>query len=241
MQPMKFMTSMKQMTNSSFKKAIILLSGGLDCVCALSKIVKNYNYILALTFDYGQKAFKKEAFAAQKICEFYNIQHKIIKLDWLKNITETSLVSDKKIPENIDLQAEVATIESAKNVWVPNRNSVFINIAAAFLDAKDGGDIIIGANCEEAQTFSDNSKKFINAINKSLRFSCRKNVEVIAPLIDLNKAEIADLALKNSAPLELINSCYEDVEGHCGKCESCLRLKRALATNNCRKYIGILP
>ena len=222
------------------KKAISVLSGGLDCTVSTSVYAKDYE-IHAITFNYGQKAFKKELLASQRICEFYNIEHKIIKLDWLKNITKTALVGGMKIPKNIDLKKAKDTKESAENVWVPNRNSVFINIAAAFLDAKKGGDIIIGANCEEAQTFSDNSKEFINAVNRSLKLSCSKNIKVIAPLINLNKTEIVTLALKNNVPLELINSCYEDVKGHCGKCESCLRLKRALKANNCHKYTGILP
>ena len=67
--------------------AIILLSGGLDSVVSLAKLKDKYSRILALTFDYGQKSAESEIEASKKICEYYNIEHVVIKLDWLKNIT----------------------------------------------------------------------------------------------------------------------------------------------------------
>ena len=124
----------KQMMKNK-QDAIILLSGGLDCTVALSDCVSKFNILLAITFDYGQKSFNKELKSAQNICNFYDISHKIIKLDWLKDITQTALVSDKEIPENINLEELQETQQSCKNVWIPNRNSLFINIAAAHLDS----------------------------------------------------------------------------------------------------------
>lgn len=235
----KFLMNMNQMKNNK-TDAIILLSGGLDCTVALSDCINKFNVVLALTFDYGQKSFEKEVKSAKNICAFYDISHKTIKLDWLKDITKTSLVSDKEIPKNINLEAINEMQESCKNVWIPNRNSVFINIAAAHLDALNGGVIIIGANKEEAQTFSDNSQKFIDNINKTLEFSCQQKIYAIAPLINANKVEILNLALKNNAPLDLIHSCYENGINHCGLCESCLRLKRALKENKCNDLINKL-
>lgn len=229
------MNTKQKMKNK--QDTIILLSGGLDCTVALSDCVSKFNILLAITFDYGQKSFNKELKSAQNICNFYDISHKIIKLDWLKDITQTALVSDKEIPENINLEELQETQQSCKNVWIPNRNSLFINIAAAHLDALNGGVVIIGANKEEAKTFSDNSQEFIDNLNQTLKYSCQQEVEVVAPLIDFTKDEIVKLAIKNNAPLELITSCYADYVNHCGKCESCLRLKRALEKNNCKELI----
>ena len=75
-------------------KSIILLSGGLDSLVALgySKLFTDYNVKLALTFDYGQKSLEAEVSTSKNIAEYYNIEHKVIKLDWLKTITSTSLV-----------------------------------------------------------------------------------------------------------------------------------------------------
>ena len=93
--------------------------------------------------------------------------------------------------------------------------------------------IIIGANKEESETFSDNSIQFINAMNELLLTSTNHQVKVLAPLIDLNKDEIVRKAIEVDVPLALMNSCYAGTNKHCGHCESCLRLKRALKNCNC--------
>ncbi|HIU86448.1 TPA: 7-cyano-7-deazaguanine synthase QueC [Candidatus Spyradomonas excrementavium] len=219
---------------NKINKGIILLSGGLDSLVSIAAM-KTTDFQLALTFDYGQKSFKKEEEASKKIAQFYGIEHKIIELKWLKEITQTSLVSDKKIPEldKNSLDNLEITTGSCASVWVPNRNGLFVNIAAAFADSLGYETVVIGANKEEAATFPDNSKEFIENINKSLKYSALKKVEVVAPLIDLNKEEIIKRGIEEDAPIELINSCYASDERHCGKCESCSRLRRALENNGC--------
>lgn len=209
---------------------LILLSGGLDSIAALAMAMVDNDVKMALTFNYGQKSFEKELQASKEIADFYGIEHKCIKLDWLKEITNTTLVSDEEVPE-IDvskLDDYEATTQSRKNVWVPNRNGLFINIAASFADSFSYDFIIIGANKEEAATFSDNSTQFIKDINKSLETSTNQNIKVIAPLIEFDKNEILQKAIELKAPLQFINSCYNNTQKHCGRCESCNRLKRAL-------------
>lgn len=209
---------------------IILLSGGLDSLVSTAIAIKTTDIKLALTFNYGQKAFRKEEEAAKKIAEFYNIENKVIELDWLKKITKTSLVSEKGIPQIgiQDLSDRKKTEQSCSDVWIPNRNSLFINIAACFADSYHYDYIIIGANKEEAATFPDNSREFIKNTNLALQKSTLKTVEVIAPLIEMTKEEILQRGIDEKAPLELIFSCYNDTEKHCGECESCSRLKRTL-------------
>lgn len=224
------------------KKSIILLSGGLDSIVSLAYLKDSYNISLALTFDYGQKAFEKESIAALEIANHYNIEHKIIKLDWLKDITKTSLVSADELPslgiENLD-DFELAE-KTAKSVWVPNRNGLFINIAACFADSFNYTHIIIGANKEEATTFKDNSKNFIDAVNNSLANSTNQDVQVIAPLIGFDKNKIVEIGIENEIPFELVRSCYRNSEKHCGICESCNRLKRALISNSREDLIKLV-
>ncbi len=217
-------------TKKRMIKSIILLSGGLDSLVSLSCSKEDYNIQFALTFDYGQKAKKREIIAAKALAEKFNIKHKIIEVPWLEEITKTSLVNTSQNLPELDfneLDNPELTINSAKNVWVPNRNGVFLNIAACFADSIGFSHIIFGANREEGTTFSDNTQEFIDKINASFEFSTK----VFAPLINLNKKEIINLALKIQAPLHLARSCYRDEEKHCGRCESCLRLKRALEAN----------
>lgn len=216
------------------KKSIILLSGGLDSLISLAIAKERYNIKLALTFNYGQKAFNNEYKASKDIANFYNIEHKIIDLDWLKDISMSSLNTKENVPllNNENLDDKLITEQSAKSVWVPNRNALFINIAASYAEAGNYTNIIIGANKEEGATFKDNTQDFITAINNSLLNSTNNNVQVYAPLINYNKEEIVRQGLLVNAPFELVYSCYLNNKKHCGKCESCLRLKRALELNN---------
>ena len=218
-------------------KSIILLSGGLDSLVSLGLKKDELNITLALTFDYGQKSAKTEIDASKRICEYYNIEHKVIKLDWLKEITHTSLVSEDSVPTGKALEKPE---DSAKSVWVPNRNGLFLNIAGSFADSEDYDYILIGANKEEAQTFPDNTAEFINAINKQFEYSTQKKPKVYAPLINYIKNDIVMLALKHNIPLDLTRSCYQGGERHCGICESCSRLKHALEANNDTYYKKIL-
>ncbi len=214
-------------------KMIILLSGGLDSVVSLAKARNEYDEILAITFDYGQKAFFSEKKASQKISKYYNIQHKIIKLGWLGEISNSALNTDGNIPAvgSEELNNKESAVNSAKSVWVPNRNGLFINIAACFAEAKGYNDIITGANKEEGATFKDNSKEFIDAVNNSLKNSADKKIKVKAPLIDYTKEDIIKDGIELNIPFKYIHSCYYSNEKHCGKCESCQRLKRALKLN----------
>lgn len=221
------------------KKSIILLSGGLDSFVSLALTIEKYNIQLALTFDYGQKSVEREIFASNKICKHYNIKHKVIKLDWLKEITQTALVSEKEIPLTSlsDLSSDDFVNKSAVSVWVPNRNGAFLNIAGCFADSFGYDYIIFGANKEEGQTFPDNTQEFIDRINAEFEFSTQKKPKAYAPLINLSKNDIVKIALERGVPLELTRSCYSTKEKHCGICESCVRLKRALESNNCEETI----
>jgi len=218
-------------------KSVILLSGGLDSLVSLGVARSEYSVELALTFDYGQKTVQTEIEASRKICEFYGLRHKVIKLDFLKEITHTALVSDEVVPTGDELVDED---ESAKKVWVPNRNGLFLNIAGSFADSENYDYIIIGANYEEAQTFPDNTKEFIERVNSEFEYSTRKHPKVLAPLINLTKNDIVKLAIDRDIPLELVFSCYQSEGKHCGICESCTRLKKALLYNNSREIIDKL-
>lgn len=223
-------------------KSIVLLSGGLDSFVSLALAKNEYNIKLALTFDYGQKSVEQEIAASKKICEFYDIKHKVIKLDWLKEITQTALVSEKEIPVTTlnDLGSDEFVNKSAASVWVPNRNGAFLNIAAAYADSYDFNYIIFGANKEEGTTFPDNTQEFIDRINASFEYSTQKKPKAYAPLINLDKNDIVKSAIEQGVPLELTRSCYSTKTKHCGVCESCVRLKRALEENNCKEIIGKL-
>lgn len=209
------------------KKAISVLSGGLDCTVATSVYAKNYE-IHAITFNYGQKAFTQELKAAEKICEKMGFTHTVIELPWLAEISNSSLNTSEDIPEVDldDLDDFEKSSETASSVWVPARNTVFTSIAASYAESIGAEIIIVGWDKEEANTFPDNSKEYLEKFNELFEVGSPIDIEIKAPAIDLDKDEIVTLGNEVNAPMELSYSCYKGFEKHCGVCESCMRRKR---------------
>lgn len=211
------------------KKAISVLSGGLDSTVATSALKKEYE-IHALTFDYGQRSANREIESSKQICQKLGIKHTVMDLKWLGKLGKSALtVHENEVPqlESDKLDDKEICDETARKVWVPGRNVVFTAIATAFAEAEDAKKIIVGWDLEEAVTFPDNSREFLEAFNKTLEIGTLEGVQIEAPVIGLNKNEIVELGEKVDAPMELSYSCYMGEEKHCGLCESCMRRKRA--------------
>ena len=210
------------------RKAISVLSGGLDCTVATSVFAEDYE-IHAITFNYGQKAFERELQAAREICSKMNWTHEVINLPWLANISNSSLNTSEEIPEpsEEDLDYFEKSSKRASSVWVPARNMVFTSIAVSYAESIGAEKIIVGWDAEEAATFPDNSKEFLETFNELIDVGSPEKIIIEAPAIDLNKEEIVELGIKVGAPIELSYSCYKGDNKHCGVCESCMRRKRA--------------
>ena len=226
----------KQTTN---KSGIVLLSSGLDSLVALAYSVKEMDVILALTFDYGQKALEDEIRASKIISKKYNIAHKTIKLPFLKNITDNALTNPNK-----SLEIETFGADSMEQVWVPNRNGLFLNIGACFAESLNADYIIFGANKEEGEAFIDNSLNFIEKAGDFFNFSTLKKPKIFAPLKNMLKPEIINLGVKLGVDFSLVKSCYNssDKQGkkHCGVCESCKRLYRAIIESDNKDLINLI-
>lgn len=208
-------------------KSVVLLSGGLDSTVAFA--LKAADAVLAVTYDYGQRAAKREIEAARAIATHYAVRHEIRPLPLLSQITSTSLVNRAQPLPSPDLDDRKAVAASAKAVWVPNRNGVMIHLAAAEAEAIDAGELIVGFNKEEAATFPDNSAAYLKAVTKALRYSTSNRVRVVSPTVGWDKKLIVKEGQKIGAPLHLIWPCYEGGAAWCRRCESCRRCLRALA------------
>jgi 7-cyano-7-deazaguanine synthase len=213
------------------KKAISVLSGGLDSTVATSLLAKDYE-VHALTFDYGQRSAEVEIKSSMAICEELGMEHTVIKLPWLAQLGKSVLTSEGEIPQlkMDELDDKELCDETARKVWVPGRNVVFTAIALSFAEAEGAEKIIVGWDLEEAATFPDNSPEFLEAFNRLLEIGSLDEVEIEAPLIHMNKEEIVKLGNEIKAPMDLSYSCYIGEEKHCGTCESCMRRKRAFKT-----------
>lgn len=201
--------------------AVILLSGGLDSFVALDIVSKKYDKILALFFNYSQKAYKEEKLAVEKISKKYSIELKEIKLPFLAEITNNSLVDDEK--NNFD---------ELKNVWIPNRNGLFLNIASCFCDSFNYDDVIFGANKEESKSFSDNKKEFVELASEFFKYSTMKKPNVVAPCVNMTKVDLVNYMIDNNLDFGLIKSCYRNIDKtnkkHCNNCMSCKYLYNAI-------------
>jgi 7-cyano-7-deazaguanine synthase len=217
-------------------KSVVLLSGGLDSSANLAFAAHFDQPVLALTIDYGQRAAQAEIKASKALADYYQIKHQVLELKWLGALGGSALTSTEMAmptPKANQLDDLKTTTASAKQVWVPNRNGVMINVAAAIAESQLAQQVIVGFNAEEAATFPDNSSQFLGVATLSLRYSTSNRVKVACYTDMMNKTQIVQ-ALKNLEkpfPMHLVWSCYEDgkkTEGQpCGICESCQRFKRA--------------
>lgn len=214
------------------RKAVVLLSSGLDSSVNLFEAHRREEVLLALTFDYGQKAAAKEILHSRNLAAHLQIPHKVISLPWFKDFNKSSLLVDSEnIPtgSQVDIQSQEQSLQTAKSVWVPNRNGIFLNIGAAFAEALGAQIVIPGFNAEEATTFPDNSEAFMKELTRSLSFSTANQVQVECFTVTLQKSEIVKKGVELNVPWYLLWPCYFSKEKWCGECESCLRSKRAFA------------
>ncbi len=217
-------------------RAIVLLSGGLDSSVALAMAIsQGIKVCRAITFDYGQRAAAQEIQRSNLIARHYEVPHSVIPLPWFRELwsggallTETEALPQPSFDDLADFDASTV---SARKVWVPNRNGVFLEIAAGIAESRGADSVIVGFNREEATTFPDNSKQYLLALTQALSFSTSNQVRVLAPTADMDKSEMVRAALECDFPLGQIWSCYEGLESMCGACESCMRLRRALIAN----------
>lgn len=206
------------------KKAVILLSGGLDSatVCA---IAKNEGYeVYALSFIYGQRHnieidYAKTQAEIQKVKE-----HKIINID-LRAFGGSALTADIPVPKD---RSEDEISHNIPVTYVPARNTIFLSYALAYAEVIEANNIFIGVNALDYSGYPDCRPEYIEAFEKLANLATKKGVEgsgfkIHTPLIKLTKAEIIKLGLKLGVDYSKTISCYDPQNGEpCGKCDSCL-------------------
>ena len=209
----------------SDKKALILLSGGLDSatVVALAK-AQGYS-CYSMSFDYGQR-HRAELQAAERVAQHLGVvEHKVVGID-LNGIGGSALTdSSIDVPES--------PTEGIPITYVPARNTVFLALALGWAEVLGARDIFIGVNAVDYSGYPDCRSEFIEAFERMANLATRAGVEgqgfrIQAPLQYMSKAEIIRAGIQGGVDYELTVSCYQaDADGRaCGKCESC-RLRAA--------------
>jgi 7-cyano-7-deazaguanine synthase len=213
------------------KKAVILLSGGLDSATTLGIASDRGFECYALTFRYGQR-HKREIESAKKIANSMTVaEHRIIDID-LAQFGGSALTDSK-----IEVPKDRTDLESNAQIpptYVPARNTVFLSYALAWAEVLGAFDIFIGVNTTDYSGYPDCRSEFIAAFEKTANLATAAAVEsrgryhIHTPIIKMTKAEIIRTGTKLGVDFALTHSCYDpDQQGRsCGRCDSCrLRLK----------------
>ena len=202
-------------------KSIALVSGGLDSIVSLACAVKERRVESVMFFDYGQRARASERVSSMNAANYYGLPFQDVDVRWLESLAPAGMRASG---------SGEGPLDSLDDVWIPNRNGVFLNIAAAYAERYHCDSIVTGFNREEAEEFPDNSAEYVERVNRALAMSTRSGVRVESFTIDLDKSAIIRMGIEIKAPLSIIWSCDRSGERMCGTCPSCKRLRAALAS-----------
>jgi 7-cyano-7-deazaguanine synthase len=210
---------------AKLRKAVVLLSGGLDSATALAFANAQGFSTYALTFDYGQRQ-RIEIDAAKEVAKSLRVQeHRFIQLD-LRALGGSALTSDIPVPKDRTLQAMSTDIPIT---YVPARNTLFLSYALAYCEVLPATDIFIGVNAVDYSGYPDCRPAFIQAFttlaNLATRLGTEKNerFQIHTPLLNLSKAEIIQQGLRLGVNYRLTHSCYDPIqERACGHCDACI-------------------
>lgn len=215
-------------------KAIVLFSGGLDSTTCLAMALKEHESknVIALSLSYGQKHIKEQE-SARKIADYYGVE--LIEYD-VKSVFNGSncslLEGNNKIPEG-DYKSQINANNKPVSTYVPFRNGLFLSIATAMAILRGCEIIYYGIHKDDAagNAYPDCSNEFNTYMRKAINIGSGGQVDIIAPFVDKNKAEIVKVGLKLNVPYELTWSCYNGGEKPCGKCGTCIDRLKAFKLN----------
>lgn len=209
------------------KKAVVLISGGLDSSVSLASAKSRGFDVKALTVSYGQRHIR-ELLSAKKVCESFGVtDHKFIEVD-LRAFGASALTDDLAVPKGVAPGASGIPV-----TYVPARNTIFLSLALAFAEAVGARDIFIGVSSVDYSGYPDCRPEFIDAFEKAANLGTRaaddkKLFLIHTPVMSLTKGETVKLGLSLGVDFSLTWTCYDPTpdEKPCGDCESCrLRAK----------------
>ncbi|MDJ0687829.1 MAG: 7-cyano-7-deazaguanine synthase QueC [Xenococcaceae cyanobacterium MO_188.B32] len=209
------------------KKAVVLLSGGLDSATTTAIARADGYEVIALSFRYGQR-HQKELQAAKKIARALNIKEHLIVDVNLSQWGGSSLTDESLVLPQDGLQPDIIP-----STYVPGRNTVFIALALSLAEAKNARAIYLGINAVDYSGYPDCRPEYLEAYQKLANLSSKVGIEgkapqLIAPLVRDSKVDIVRRALSLGVPIAETWSCYSGGDEPCGLCDSCRIRDRAL-------------
>ena len=208
------------------KRAICLLSGGLDSTTCLAIARQEQFECYCLSFDYGQR-HRIELAAAERVAQRLGAQeHRTVKID-LRAFGGSALTDDLEVPKD---RAHDAMSKGIPVTYVPARNTIFLSFALAYAEVLESSDIYLGVNALDYSGYPDCRPEFIHAFEQMANLATKAGVEgrtrivIHTPLIGMTKADIVRKAADLHVDLSLTHSCYDPEAGGrpCGRCDSCM-------------------
>ena len=201
------------------RKAVILVSGGMDsCVTAATAILDGYQPAF-LHINYGQRTESRELKAFNKIADHYQVEQKLVAdITHLSEIGGSCITDQKIEVPDADLENEDIPIS-----YVPFRNANILAIATSWAEVLGANAIYVGAVEEDSSGYPDCRRSFFDVFEHTIDTGTKPGtqIKIITPLIHLSKKEIVEKGITLDAPLHLTWSCYENEAVPCGKCDSC--------------------
>lgn len=205
------------------KKALILLSGGIDSTTLAHYVKKVLNReLFAISFLYGQRHNKELEFAKYQANLLNVIEHKIIDISFLKELKSSALLN-----KNLDIPDWQQAQKEMPITYVPFRNLIFLSIALSYAEDNSLDEIYYAAQRQDYIGYWDCREDFVNALNKLTELNPKTKIKVFAPFINLRKSEIIKIGLELGIDYNKTWSCYKGEEEPCGICPSCVDRKRA--------------
>jgi 7-cyano-7-deazaguanine synthase len=218
------------------KRAIVLLSGGMDsCSCA-ALAARDFD-TAALHVSYGQRTEDRERKAFLEICDRLGIRDRlVIRNEALRAIGGSALTDTNiAVPESHAIGPEIPV------TYVPFRNAHFLSVAVSWAEVLGAGKVYIGAVEQDSSGYPDCRPAYYDAFNQVIRAGTKEgNIEIVTPLIALRKHQIVRLGLELGAPFDLTWSCYSREDRACGVCDSCVLRLRAFQEAGARDPISYL-
>jgi 7-cyano-7-deazaguanine synthase len=220
------------------KRAVVLLSGGMDsCVCA-ALAARDHN-TAAVHVSYGQRTENRERDSFLAICERLKIHDKLaVRNDALRAIGGSALTDETiAVPESHAVGQEKVA-QDIPVTYVPFRNAHFLAVAVSWAEVLGAEKIYIGAVEQDSSGYPDCRPAYYQAFNQVIKLGTKEGtIEIVTPLIGMRKSEIVRLGLELGAPFDLTWSCYSRPDLACGVCDSCVLRLRAFAAAGARDPI----
>lgn len=206
------------------RKVIVLVSGGLDSVCALHEAAAKHEVVAGLSFDYGAKHNHREIPFAALHCQQLGVRHEVLRLEFIAEHFRSALLQTGTAIPDSHYEAP-----DMKQTIVPFRNGIFLATSAGFAESVGANAVVIAAHAGDHAIFPDCRPGFMDAMSRAIGLGTEGGVEIVRPFISLSKAQIIERGQLLRVDLSRTWTCYKGGERHCGTCGACVERREAFA------------